>query len=117
MEKIEYHQEGDYLIPNITMGWEPKACNEYGMMRKRWMRENMEGRFASLTMTGEADDYFYTFGEQCQERVDRIREQLLEKNPAPDKETRPDAWRRHMNAILRQAEEIVKEEMIYNKNA
>ena len=66
---------------------------------------------------GEADDYFYTFGEQCQERVDRIREQLLEKNPAPDKETRPDAWRRHMNAILRQAEEIVKEEMIYNKNA
>ena len=77
----------------------------------------MEGTFEGLTMTGEADEYFYQFGIQCQERVERIKEQLLEKNPAPDKETRPDAWRRHMNAILRQAEEIVKEELIYNKNA
>ncbi|MCR5295345.1 MAG: TnpV protein [Lachnospiraceae bacterium] len=114
--KIDYHQEGDFLLPNITPGWEPKACNEYGMMRKRWMRKNMRGIFAALTMTGEADDYFYTFGEQCQKRVDLIKAQLLEKNPAPDKQTMPQEWARHMNTILNQAEEIVKTEMIYNKD-
>lgn len=38
---------------------------------------------------------------------------LLEKNPAPDKETETMAWARHMNMLKAMAEAVVVREVIY----
>ena len=38
---------------------------------------------------------------------------LLEKNPAPDKETDAMAWVGHMNLLKAMAEEVVVRELIY----
>lgn len=40
-------------------------------------------------------------------------EELLQKNPAPDKATEQLAWIQHMNMLKAQAEEIVAAELIY----
>lgn len=40
---------------------------------------------------------------------------LLEKNPAPDKETDAMAWVRHMNMLKAMAEEVVVREVIYRE--
>lgn len=39
--------------------------------------------------------------------------ELLEKNPAPDKETQQLAWVQHVNSLKAQAEEIVNAELIF----
>jgi len=39
---------------------------------------------------------------------------LLEKNPAPDKETDAMAWVGHMNMLKAMAEDIVLNEIVYN---
>lgn len=45
--------------------------------------------------------------------MERLMEEMLEKNPAPDKATQQLAWVRHMNMLKTQAEEIVATELIY----
>ena len=40
---------------------------------------------------------------------------LLEKNPAPDKETDAMAWVRHMNLLKSMAEKVVVREVIYRE--
>lgn len=39
--------------------------------------------------------------------------ELLEKNPAPDKETQQFAWVQHMSSLKAQAVEIVNAELIF----
>ena len=39
--------------------------------------------------------------------------ELLERNPAPDKETQQLAWVKHMNGLKAQAEEIINAELIF----
>ncbi len=43
-----------------------------------------------------------------------LREDLLEKNPAPDKMTQQLAWVAHLNSLKAQAEELVLAELVYN---
>ena len=51
--------------------------------------------------------------EYIEKRVKVIMDGLLEKKPAPDKETDAMAWVRHMNLLKAMAEEIVVREVIY----
>ena len=41
-------------------------------------------------------------------------DELLTKNPAPDKATQQLAWVAHMNSLKTQAEELAVSELIYN---
>ena len=40
--------------------------------------------------------------------------ELLERNPAPDKEKNQMAWVKHMNSLKAQAEEMILTELIYS---
>lgn len=55
----------------------------------------------------------YEVQEIAEKRVEVIMAGLLEKNPAPDKETDAMAWVRHMNLLKEMAEEVVVREVIY----
>jgi len=48
-----------------------------------------------------------------EKRMEVIMTGLLEKNPAPDKETDAMAWVGHMNLLKTMAEEVVLTEVIY----
>ena len=50
--------------------------------------------------------------EKAHRRVGQLMNELLEKNPAPDKATQQMAWVQHMNSLKAQAEEIVTAELI-----
>ena len=44
-------------------------------------------------------------------------DELLTKNPTPDKATQQLAWVAHMNSLKAQAEEIVLQELVYGEDA
>ena len=54
----------------------------------------------------------YEVQEIAEKRVEIIMAGLLEKNPAPDKETDVMAWMGHMNMIRAMVEEVVIREVI-----
>ena len=68
--------------------------------------------FDDLVLTDQLFPHLYDVQEITEKRVEVIMVGLLEKNPAPDKETDAMAWVRHMNMLKEMAEEVVVREVI-----
>ena len=71
--------------------------------------EHQPAKFSIMVMRGELFPHLY----QVDEQAEMVLAQMLEHNPAPDRNTDPMAWVRHMNAVRAQVEEIIREELIY----
>ncbi len=65
-------------------------------------------------MSGKLDGYLAEIDRTAQERMEVIMGNLLERFPAPDKETDQMAWVAHMNGLTAMAEETVLTELVYS---
>lgn len=105
---------GDYFIPAIELKpVEHKVLNKYGRMRRAYLQEQKPMVFDDLVLTEQLFPHLYEVQEIAEKRVEVIMEGLLEKDPAPDKETDAMAWAGHMNMLKAMAEEAVVREVIY----
>ena len=105
---------GDYFIPEIELKpVDNKVWNKYGRMRREFLQEYNPILFDDLVLTEQLFPHLYEVQEIAEKRVDVIMAGLLEKNPAPDKETDAIAWAEHMNMLKAMAEELVVREVIY----
>lgn len=105
--------EGDYFIPVIELKpVEDKVLNKYGRMRRVFLQEQKPNIFDDLVLTEQLFPHLYEVQEIAEKRVEVIMAGLLEKNPAPDKETDAMAWVSHMNLLKAMAEEVVVREVI-----
>ena len=92
---------------------EDKVLNKYGRMRREYLQELKPMVFDDLVLTEQLFPHLYEVQEIAEKRVEVIMDGLLEKNPAPDKETDAMAWVGHMNLLKTMAEEVVVREVIY----
>lgn len=107
---------GDYFIPEIELKpVENMVLNKYGRMRRVFLQEHNPLLFDDLVLTEQLFLHLYDVQEITEKRVEVIMAGLLEKNPAPDKETDVMAWVRHMNMLKAMAEEVVVREVIYRE--
>ena len=107
---------GDYLIPLIKLQpVEEKILNKYGRMRRAVLQEQKPMMFDDLVLTEQLFPHLYEVQEIAEKRVKVIMAGLLEKNPAPDKESDAMAWVRLMNLLKAMAEEVVVREVIYSE--
>ena len=107
---------GDYIIPAIELKpVEDKVLNKYGRMRRVFLQEHNPILFDDLVLTEQLFPHLYDVQEITEKRVEVIMVGLLEKNPAPDKETDAMAWVRHTNMLKEMAEEVVVREVIYRE--
>lgn len=105
---------GDYFIPRIELKpVEDKILNKYGRMRRTFLQEQKPILFDDLVLTEQLFPHLYEVQEIVEKRVEVIMAGLLEKNPAPDKETDAMAWVRHMNLMKAMAEEVVVSELLH----
>ena len=114
---ITYHRNGDYLLPDLTLGDRPAApLTKYGRMRMRFLQEHKPGLYSHLILSGKL--YWHLVGTQeaAQARIDRIVAEMAKSAGIDEKLKTQDqmAWVGAMNAIRQQAEETVLEELIYN---
>ena len=80
-----YHQEGDYLIPNLTLPDEPEyQIGKYGRMRRSYLKAHRPVLYANFLTSGTL------------KAADQME------------------WVRRMNSIRSRAEEIVLTELVYN---
>lgn len=78
-------------------------------MRRAYLMEHQPATYSTLVMTGELFPHLY----QVDEHEELILEQMISHYSAPDRNTDPMAWVRHMNAVKAQAEDIIREELIF----
>lgn len=82
-------------------------------MRRVFLQEYNPILFDNLVLTEQLFPHLYEVQKIAERRVEVIMAGLLEKNPAPDKETDAMAWARHMNLLKAMVEEVVVREVIY----
>ena len=111
------------------------ACAEYDVWNNkmnRYVRRGSKG-IALLDESGGYPRLHYVFGvsdtaprrnalypdlwemeQTAENRMQQLMKELLERNPAPDKEKNQMAWVQHMNSLKAQAEEMILTELIYS---
>ncbi len=116
--KITYHREGDYLIPNIIIGenQEEVVLGKYGRARLKYIKENRKCLYTELLMNGALSGYLKGVDDRCNQIVRiTVREMAKENNVSEElKNSDPLKWVGLMNNFKNTAEEIVYNEIIYN---
>lgn len=113
---IEYHLEGDYYIPNLTIPKQEKiTLNKYGRMRLKYLKEYKRADYTIMLMDGTLNTHLKEIQEIADNRVQQIISKLKAKSDLTEDMKNTDMlyWVGTMNSIKAQAEEIVFSELIY----
>ena len=112
-----YTQQGDYLLPNLTLPAEKETGNigVWALRHKRYLKQHHKVLYYNLLTSGKLDSYLADIEEQAQELFSRLVKEYCEKESITEqlKATDPMKWVRKMNNMRSIATEIVLKEIIY----
>ena len=112
---INYIRVGDYFIPDLTLPEEIRPIGRWGRMHREYLREHKPIQYNCLLLSGELWTYLADLNEQAQNRLERMIDQMKTTEGITEtlKASDPMAWVGAMNSIRNRAEEIIREELIY----
>ena len=111
---LNYTKTGDYFLPNLTLNQPRKQLNRYGRMRRNYLMEQRPVVYSTMLLNGTLYPHLWEVEQTAENRMQQLMKELLERNPAPDKEKKQMAWVQHMNSLKAQAEEMILTELIYS---
>lgn len=114
--KLTYTQQGDYLIPDITIRQPRKALGHYGRLRKAYLQEFRPILFNELVLSEKLFKHCLEIEEAARHRIDTILPELAKQYGVTEqlKAENQMEWVRQMNACTAQAEAIVKFALVYD---
>ena len=101
--KIDYTLTGDYCIPNLELPQESRPIGKWGRMHRLYLETYHPIRFNQLVLSGTLWTNLADLNEQAHPRMEMLLAQM--------------AWVQRMNSMRARAEEIVREEIIYEEAA
>ena len=113
---INYIRSGDYLIPDLKLPEETRPIGKWGRMHRECLEEHHPIRFNNLVLSGNLWTCLADLNEQARQRMETLIAQLKSSEGITEslKAADPIAWVQRMNNITARAEEIIREELIYN---
>ena len=113
-----YVQVGGYLLPSLGIATieESRSIGKYGLLCKSYLKDYKPGWYQSMLLTGKLDKHLVDIDEQARERFERIIEQMKRVEQVTEELKAKDllAWVQAMNSICNRADEIVRQQLIYN---
>ena len=116
MMRLNYKQNGDYLIPEMGLTeQEQKPLGKYGMMRRKYLEENRSGLYTRMILNGTLMEHLQEIEATAQTRLETIMENLKKQNGVTEDLKSKDqiAWVARMNSLKNQAEEMIFSELIF----
>ena len=113
---INYIRTGDYLIPSLKLQEETRPIGKWGRMHRDYLKEYHSIQFNNLVLSGNLWTYLADLNEQANQRLEVLITQLKSAEGVAEglKASDPIGWIQRMNNIAARAEEIIREELIYN---
>ena len=112
----KYEQQGDYRLPCLTLpAEEEQPVGIWGQRHGRFLKEYHRILYYNLLTDGKLNRYLANVDRQAEELFSRLVKQMAEREGVTETLKAQDsmAWVGKMNNIRNQAEEIVKQELIY----
>ncbi len=116
MNKITYHKEGDYLIPDLYFPKQPEGnIGKYGRLRLNYLKKFNRGLYTELLISGSLKQHLIEIDESATDKVNKLIKQLAEAENIDEnlREHHQMEWVQAMNNIKNRAQEIVLNEIIY----
>lgn len=109
-----YHQQGDYLLPNLATP-ENISVGVWGQRHLRYIREHHKALYIGLQLSGELDNYLLDIDQKAEGMFSQLVEQMAKQEKITEqlKANRQLEWVQRMNNIRDRAIEIVNTELIY----
>ena len=109
-----YHQEGDYLLPNLFPP-ESISVGIWGQRRRHYLKTLRRPLYNALLFSGKLDDHFAEVDTQAEAMFFQLVEQLAKQEGITEqlKAENQMEWVKQINNIRQQAIEIVCAEIIY----
>ena len=113
---INYICTGDYLIPDLKLPEETRPIGKWDRMYRDYLKGYHPIQFNNLVLSGNLWTYLADLNEQAQQRMETLVDQLKSAEGITEalKAADPIDWTQRMNNISARAEEIIREELIYN---
>ena len=113
---INYIRTGEYLIPSLKLQEETCPIGKWGRMYRDYLKEYHPTQFNTLVLSGALWTYLADLNEQANQRLEVLITQLKSAEGVTEglKASEPIGWTQRMNIIAARAEEIIREELIYN---
>ena len=114
---INYIRAGDYFIPDLKPLEETRPIGKWGRMHRDYLKEHHPIRFTNLVLSGNLWTYLADLNEQAQQRMETLIVQMQSADGITEALKAADSldWTQRMNNITARAEEIIREELIYNE--
>ena len=113
---INYIHSGDYFIPDLKLPEETRPIGKWGRMHREYLKEHHPIQYTNLVLSGTLWTCLADLNEQAQQRMKILIVQMQSTEGVTEalKAGDPIAWVQRMNNITARAEEIIREELIYN---
>ena len=111
-----YRQEGDYLIPNLTLPDEPEyQIGKYARTRRSYLKQHRPILYTNLPTSGTLHRHLAEIDQACNERMAIIVSDMARQEDVTEalKAANQMEWVRRMNNIHSRGEGIVLTELVY----
>ena len=112
----EYEQQGDYLIPRLTVPVEKdRSIGIWGRRHLDYLKQYRKVTYTNLLTSGKLNAYLADINEQAQERSHRLIEDMKQAQGITEQLKAENAleWTGKINNLSAYAREIVEQEIIY----
>ena len=109
-----YRQEGNYLLPNLTVP-ERVSIGIWGQRRRQYPRGHRKALYNALLLSGKLDNHLADINQQAEDMFFQLVKQMAEQEGITE-QLKADSqmeWVGQMNNIRSAAEEIVNTEIIF----
>lgn len=115
MKELTFHQNGDYLIPDLEASEAPRI-GKYGTMRHQYLRDNHRGIFDGMLLNGTLNAHLEEIDRHANDMMERMTAQMAECEGVTEALKASDqmAWVAAMNSIKNRAEEVVLRDLVFS---
>ena len=108
-----YHQEGDYLLPNLETPENPKI-GIWGERRRKYLQKSQKALYTAMLLGDNLNTHLEEVDKSASELFDLLVEQLESRDGITEelKATNQMEWVQRMNVIRYEAAEAVEKELI-----
>ena len=113
-EKLTYHREGDYLIPDLIAPDSPNI-GIWGQRRKNYLKKHRSGIYTGMLLSGELNAHLEEIDCSVTAMLSQLVDSMAKQEGITEalKDEKQMEWVRRMNAIRSAAEEIVLNDLIH----
>ncbi len=108
-----YHQESDYLLPDLEVPENPQI-GIWGERRRKYLQTNKRVLYMVILLCDTLNDHLAEVDKSAAEMFERLAEQLKRRDDITEelKAANQMEWVQRMNAIRHEAAEVVMRELI-----